>query len=254
MSSQPVKAGSRALPVWAYLALVVGYVVVTGLIGWAATAGIDVAYASPTSLDEVWRSLTLPVGIGLVLVAVAITALRWWRPVLTDDRPVQRWVVAVPVIMVVAILLATDYAGLADRGLGFTLLLLLSALFVGYAEEALFRGIGVTVFRAHGFSEGKVALWSSVVFGVAHAANLFSTGPKALVQVLVVAVAGYFFYLVRRRTGGLLLPGLLHGLWDFSLISSAVVPGRAYVGPGASVLALVVLTVLVLVRRRRIEL
>jgi hypothetical protein len=124
-----------------------------------------------------------------VLVAVAITALRWWRPVLTDDRPVRRCMIAVPVIMVVAILLATD------RGLGFTLLLLLA--------------------------------------GGRRGGLLLLPRPAA-----------------HRRVAG---AGLLHGLWDFSLVSSAVVPGRAYVGPGASVAALVVLAVLVLVRRRRIE-
>lgn len=57
-----------------------------------------------------------------------------------------------------------------------------------------------------------------MLFGVAHATNLFSEGPKAAIQVLVTLVAGYFFYLVRRWSGGLLVPALLHGLWDFGLI------------------------------------
>jgi hypothetical protein len=42
-------------------------------------------------------------------------------------------------------------------------LLLLGALMVGFAEEGMFRRIGVTTFRINGFSEGKVGLWSSCV-------------------------------------------------------------------------------------------
>jgi membrane protease YdiL (CAAX protease family) len=37
---------------------------------------------------------------------------------------------------------------------------------VGFGEELMFRGIGVIAFRRAGFSEGRVALWSSLVFGL----------------------------------------------------------------------------------------
>jgi hypothetical protein len=88
---------------------------------------------------------------------------------------------------------------------------------------------------------------------LAHAGNLINTGPKAFVQVLVTAVAGYFLYLVRRRTGNLVAAAVVHGLWDFSLLSGAVVPDHGHAGPIAGVLALVVLAVVVFVRRHHIE-
>ena len=98
-----------------------------------------------------------------------------------------------------------------------------------------------------------MALWSSVIFGLAHATNLISEGPKAFLQVLATAIAGYFLYLIRRSSGGLLVPAVVHGLWDFGLISSSVVAGRSYVGSGLFILADIVLLIIVLVRRHQIE-
>ncbi|WP_257136664.1 CPBP family intramembrane glutamic endopeptidase [Streptomyces sp. f150] len=53
-------------------------------------------------------------------------------------------------------------------------------LFVGIGEKLMFRGIGVQVFKRAGLSEGKVALWSSVVFGAVHISNAFGEGAQAL--------------------------------------------------------------------------
>ncbi len=244
---------TRALPVWGYLAVVVIYLVLLQGLGIVLTSGMDTEYASASSVEGLWRGITVPVAVSLVFTVIVVSALGWWRPALRDDRPVRSWTIAIVVLMVIGILLGTNYGGLAERGLGLTLLLLLSALMVGFTEELMFRGLGVTVFRANGFSEGKVALWTCVIFGLAHATNLFSEGTKAFVQVLVTAAAGYFFYVIRRRTGGLLVPALLHGLWDFSLLSSTVVPGKAYLGTMAPIVITAVLIVLVLVRRKHVE-
>ena len=244
---------ARALPVWGFLVIVVVYLALLQGFGLLLTSGMDTEYASASSVDVLWRGITVPVAVSLVFTAAVVSALGWWRPAMRDDRPVRSWTIAIVVLMAAAILLGTNYGGLAERGIGLTLLLLLSTLMVGFTEELMFRGLGVTVFRARGFSEGKVALWTCVIFGLAHASNLFGEGARALLQVLVTAAAGYFFYLVRRRTGGLLVPAVVHGLWDFSLISATVVPGKGYVGTAAPVVVLVALIVLVLVRRHHVE-
>ncbi|QNG38581.1 CPBP family intramembrane metalloprotease [Geodermatophilaceae bacterium NBWT11] len=245
--------GSRRLSVAGWVGLVIGYLVLLQGLAWVLTRGRESRYGSPTSVDELWRSITVPVACSVALIVVVVGVLRWDRPVWTDRRPVQRWVAVVPVAMLLAVVAATDYAGLADRGVVFSLLLLASTLLVGFGEELMFRGVGLTVFRSNGFSEGKAALWSTVVFGSAHATNLVSSGPGAYVQVFVAALSGYFLYLVRRRSGGLLLPALVHGLWDFSLISGSVVPDRVHPGVAVNVLVIVVLAVLLVVRRHRIE-
>ena len=112
----------------------------------------------------------------LLFVYAVVAFLGWWRPVFVDDRPVQRWVVAVPVIMLVAIVAGTNYGGLADRGLAFALLLLLSTLMVGFAEEGMFRGIGVSpcAQRVHRGQGGAV----DVCPFVSPTDHLVSEGPK----------------------------------------------------------------------------
>ncbi len=200
-----------------------------------------------------WKNLVLPVGLSLVFVYAVVAALGWWRPVFVDRRPVARWVWAIPIIMVVTIVGGINYGGLSDVGMAVAAPLLLGTLMVGFAEEGLFRGIGVTTFRVNGFSEGRVALWSSVLFGLAHGTNIFIEGPGAILQVLVTVAAGYFFYLVRRVSGALVVAALLHGLWDFGLLSSGIVEDELYAGSAVFVLADVVMVVLLLVRRRRIE-
>ena len=73
-------------------------------------------------------------------------------------------------ILVISIVLATDYAALGDTSVGFVLALVVVPS-VGWGEEGVFRGIGVTSLRDRGLTEGKVAVWSSVVFGAAHLTN-----------------------------------------------------------------------------------
>ena len=199
-------AGIGRLPVWAFVVIAVLYLVIVQGLGKLLTAGLHTTYAAPTSVNELWRSITVPVLVSLVFVYAVVGVLGWWRPVLTDDRPVRRWVWVIPAIIAVTALAGMNYAGLGKHSAGFIVLFALSMLGVGFAEEGMFRGLGVVTFRVNGFTEAKVALWTCVLFGLAHATNLVSEGPKALLQVLVTAAAGYFFYLTRRSPKGWWFP------------------------------------------------
>jgi CAAX protease family protein len=90
---------------------------------------------------------------------------------------------------------------------------------------------------------------TAVIFGLAHASNLIGKEAKAFLQVLATAIAGYFFYLIRRSWGGLLVPAVVHELWDFGLITGFVVPTRGFWARPCFFLADVVL-LMVLVWRR----
>ena len=114
--------------------------------------------------------------------------------------------------------------------------------------------LGIEVLRRHGLTEGKVALFSSLIFGAVHLSNAIGAGPHAILQAAAVATTGYFFYLMLRVSGVLLLPMLVHGLWDFSLLSPQLGPDpEGYAGSVLVILLQVVLIVLLLVRRHRIE-
>jgi hypothetical protein len=243
----------RRMPIAAFIGMVVAYLVVIQVVGRVATAGLHEDFGQFTTIAQVARGLVLPIGLSVIFVYGLVAVLGWNRPVFIDDRPVQRWVWTIPSILALSILAAINYGGLGHKSIGFVVLLVLGALMVGFAEEGLFRGIGVTTFRVNGFPEGRVALWSSVVFGAAHLTNVFSGSGSAVAQAVIVTFAGYFFYLTRRVSRGLIIPSILHGMFDFSLISTTVVNGKAYAGALAAIAAYLIIAIVLLARRHHIE-
>lgn len=248
--THPSTRVGRSLPIWAYLVLVVVYLAAVQLIP-QLTAPTGDAYASFPTTDAVVRGLWVTVGVGTLIGLVAVAVLGWWRPVFVDDRRLPRWVWVFPGLMLVAIAAGINYGNLGNKGLTYTLLLLVGCLFIGVSEELMFRGIGVTAFRQAGFTEGRVALWTCVLFGLAHSTNLFTEGISALTQVLVTAVAGYFFYVIRRVSGLLIVSMVLHGLWDFGLITNSLSTPPGF-GVVLFVLADVVLAIVALVTIRKV--
>jgi uncharacterized protein len=95
--------------VWVFTIIAIVYLGIVQGLARLLTADIEVEYAAPTSITDLWRSLTVPVAVSLLFVYGVVAFLGWWRPVFVDDRPVQRWVLAVPVTMVVAIVAGTNY-------------------------------------------------------------------------------------------------------------------------------------------------
>ncbi len=250
----PPGVTGRRLSYLSFAVIVVAYLAViqigTPLIGgWADEDDI-------LTTRGVVFTMIIPLGLALVFAYGVVAALGWWRPVIKDDRPVSRWVWVVPIVLLVAILLGIDYSALADQGWLFVIALLIATQFVGWGEEGMFRGIGVTMLRRHGLREGQVALWSSVIFGVVHLSNaLGHGGASAIPQAIVVSLAGYFFYLTRRVSGSNAVNSVLHGLFDFALLSgtSILVDQPFYPGTFAPILAYPVLAVILLVKRRAIE-
>ncbi|MCJ0868608.1 hypothetical protein [Streptomyces sp. AP-93] len=70
----------------------------------------------------------------------------------------------------------------------------------------------------------------------------------------MVSTSGYFFYLCLRVGGPILLPMLVHGLWDTSLVSH-LVGDEPQASPGMVLVILlqVALIVVLLVKHRTID-
>ncbi len=255
-------AGARRISIWRYLAIVAGYLailLVANVVGYVIAGGggsttSGGAAGSPgyTETAAIWSRMVLPVGVSLAFVLAVVTRLGWWRAVVHDHRPVQRWVWVVPGLLALTIVAGTNYGGLAEKSLGFVVTLLLGTMLIGLTEEIMFRGLGVTAFRVNGYGERAVALWTSALFGLSHAVALVG-GPTGVIQVVHTLVGGILYYLTRRVSGGLLVPVLLHGLWDFGVYSAAVVEGETYSLVPLFFLPHLVLGMVLLVRRRRIE-
>ena len=240
----------RRLPIWGFILLAIGYLAAVQLVPRLTTPD-DSKYAIFDDTASVVGGLWVTVGVGSLIGLVAVAVLGWWRPAFIEDRRLPRWTWVFPAVMLVAIVVGVSYANLSDKGLTFTVMLLVGCLFVGVSEELMFRGIGVTAFRQAGFTEGKVALWTCVLFGLAHATNIFSEGVGAVPQVLITAVAGYFFYVIRRVSGLLIVSMIMHGLWDFGLFTNTLStpPG---LGVAAFVLADIVLAIIAIVTIRKV--
>jgi hypothetical protein len=245
----------RHLPVWGFLVIVVAYLAIIQGVGLLSRDWEPLDDDRYLTVSQVMAHLWLPLGLALAFTYGVVAVLGWWRPVLRDDRPVQRWVWVIPAVFLLGIAVTIGYSNLAERGIGFTLALLLATQFVGWGEEGMFRGIGVTTLRRNGLSEGKVALWSSVIFGAVHLTNAIGGGAKAVPQAIIVSLAGYFFYLMRRVSGGNVVNSVLHGLFDFSIISATAitVEDAGSVAPLAAVLVYLICGILLLVRRHHIE-
>ena len=255
MSAQAVVVSrtgeGRRLSLLGWAAVVVAYLAVLKVVG-LLVAPDNAGISDVRTAGDVLRAFVIPIGTSLLFAAAVTSWLGWWRPVLVERHRVQRWVLIVPAIFLLAILIAINYGELADRTVSFVGLLLLAALLVGAAEELMFRGLGVHVLRQHGMTEARVALWSSVVFGLVHLSNAIETGGSAVGQAIAVSFAGYFFYLTRRATGTLIVGAVVHGLFDFSLLTGEL-SGEFYAGTIAGLLVYPVVGAIVFIRRRRIE-
>ncbi|MGW4245296.1 CPBP family intramembrane glutamic endopeptidase [Nocardia sp. NPDC004722] len=248
-----VPAGRRRLSYPLYAVIVIAYLAIIQFGGiWMKHLSGESDFRSTRA---VLYGMIIPLGAALLFTYGVIAYLGWLRPVLRDDRPVRPWVRVVPIVFLVAIAGGIAYHALSQKGWLFVVVLLIATQFVGWGEEGMFRGIGVVVLRDHGLAEGKVALWSSLVFGAVHLANGLTHGVSAIFQAVVVSAAGYFFYLTRRVTGGNIANSIIHGLFDFSLLTGTAILADQTLYPGTMLPVLVypVLAVILLVKRHSIE-
>ena len=180
--------------------------------------------------DNIIRGIVIPLAVGSLVLIIVTTVLGWWRPVLRDlpDGPPRppRWLLVVPVLAFIAALLGIDYGNLGNMGGAMILWLALGTAMVGFSEETAYRGLAVVGFRG-GYSEVKVWLFSSILFGLLHGVNVIlgqGAGPTVR-QVIFAFVIGSVFYAIRRITGTLIIPMVIHALWDFGSFSH--VAGKA---------------------------
>lgn len=249
----PVRTGRRLSLPWFLVVVVVYLVIIQGVGALTGVGRGDSDSQFPTTATVVRNGL-VPIGLSVLFGAAVVTWLGWWGEVMRYRAPVRRWVWFVPVSMIAAALLGMNYPNLAGQDASLVIALVAMTVCVGIGEELMFRGIGVQVFKRAGLSEGRVALYSSLVFGLVHVSNAFGEGAQAVLQALIVSTSGYFFYLCLRVGGTLLLPMLVHGLWDLGLISNLVgSEPKAYAGMVLPIVLQIALIVVLVIRRRSVE-
>lgn len=245
----------RVAPGW--LAAVLVYVIYNAIIfsGWAL-AGAN--YANLVGADVILKSIVFPLAAGAVFVAVAVSYLGWWRPVLRESAPGApkwaMWLVALAMMgFILNMVVGTNWSAITLTHL---LMLLASGILVGFNEETINRGVTVTGFRGSGWSETRVALLSAVLFGAMHVPNAMFGVPLAatVVQGVFAFFMGCGFYVLRRVSGSIFVCMAFHGLWDFSTFSSqasgSTAPNALYFQFGAYLIALIALFAVLRLQRR----
>ncbi len=176
--------------------------------------------------------------LACVLAALILTGLGWWRR--TDFAP-PRWR-NLWVVLPFLLYLAGGYRGVVTSPLQ-TVGYGLSALLIGFQEEAWLRGIFLETFRPRYGAYGAVLL-SSLAFGLLHLANLVSGGAVAdvILQVLMTLLFGLIFAGIRLRTGSMWVPVILHTLVDFfSFVGTSAGTGMEPMSPTVMIIMAVLI-------------
>jgi membrane protease YdiL (CAAX protease family) len=216
---------NRKPSVWIGILLYLGYLAIF-FITWTIN-GVDyMRIGENAETTKLWYAF--PTLFGCAFLVVLISALGWWRMVLFDTtKSGPKWIWILPVVMAAIIL--NNFISMPSSKLSIELLLwsTLGAVGVGFGEEMITRGSMIVGLRSR-FSEGRVWLISTLLFSAMHIPNvIFGLPMEAMpIQVLLTFIMGSGFYVIRRMSGTLILPMVLHGLWDSSLFLTVATGGE----------------------------
>jgi membrane protease YdiL (CAAX protease family) len=239
----------RNLTWWQFLLIVIVYAAIIQGGGRIIGAGVDADEAFETTSNLLETAL-IPIALSSVFAIGVATWLGWWQQIIHEPLRTQRWVRIVPIALLLAAAIGTSWGNLLDQKADLVLALVLLVCIVGFTEELMFRGIGLVTFRRMHLTEGKVALYSSVIFGAVHLSNALATGTSAIFQAIVVSFTGYMLYLTRRWAGAIWLAMPVHGSQDFLIISGQI-GVEAEVSPLSFVVLPTMLGLAILLWRRR---
>ncbi|UOD31031.1 CPBP family intramembrane metalloprotease [Massilia violaceinigra] len=124
-----------------------------------------------------------------------------------------------PLLYAVLMLLVAWADGWPARGV--LVVVACNTALVALSEELMFRAVLLQGFLDR-FAIWPAVFMSSAVFGAVHAANGIASGDAgaALVQSASAFLQGLAYAAIRLRTRSIWPMVLVHGLWDFSLMSS----------------------------------
>ncbi|MCK9150469.1 CPBP family intramembrane glutamic endopeptidase [Methanobacterium alcaliphilum] len=179
------------------------------------------------SSSNMLYGVLIPVTTGAVILTIIALWSGWWKDVWRDKYQIKghSWMHIFLILFVFAIIvnLITGHIGSLDTNLVLTIFIAMA--FVGYAEELLTRGLLVQGARGSGLTEVKIFFIVILVFGGMHAMNFISGQgiTTTIIQVIFAGLLGGVFYTIFRKTGFLVIPMIIHALWDFSVFTRGAI-------------------------------
>jgi membrane protease YdiL (CAAX protease family) len=219
----PLKKLVREHPYWSAVILVVYAIIILESLRFIVFL-IDL---SPSKVPSVPGNLVAEIVFTLFWVLLPLYVLDWWhtpgfQTVLTWPLRIRGYrglFLGLFLVLGLFPLLLLTFSSTIHRTASTTILLItLLSLFVGIAEEGLFRGLILNILLPKGI--WRAVLLSSLLFGSVHLLNVFVGFPLtgALIQVISALGFGMFLAALRLRTNSL-RPGIIaHAIWDLPLI------------------------------------
>jgi len=198
--------------------------------------------ATPEAEFALSHLVPLPIGIALGLAFARWSG--WSRDIWSQTpafaptaAPRRRWMLAIPLLLLIAPLEGLFRVPWGDRSVWFILLLAVGCLGIGIGEELFYRGILRVSIQRHG--ELLALLVTSVLFGVSHALGSMIHGvpaPSIAFQVSATAMDGALYFGAFLATGRLWVPIVIHAFTDYVLYlqtgNADAAPGHAVPDPG----------------------
>ena len=173
--------------------------------------------------NQIEQAARLPVNSGILIQqfllvifsALVVTVFGGWRKV-GFYKPVQLGAMLLAFPPLVAPIILLFISGIIITDPVQIIMLVIFTAMIGFAEEALCRGVMLDAFMPRGPMQAAVI--SSLIFGSMHLINLFygTNLSTALLTVIYAALIGFGFAAPYIRSGGAIWPLIIvHALYDF---------------------------------------
>jgi membrane protease YdiL (CAAX protease family) len=193
-------------------------------VGWALVTAFFAPLGGATEPEPLNQSIAGSLQVNflaaIVFLLAAVAIFRWLDVGLNAPRSARSLLVLwFPGLYILLFVVLFAYAGLPPPRVVFVILF--NTVFAGISEELACRGVLYQGLHSR-YPIWIAILASTVLFGAVHVLNGFVTGDflTAGVQAIAAFLTGIAFMAIRVRTGSLYPGMILHGVWDFLLITS----------------------------------
>jgi len=210
-------------------ALIIVLIYAVFLVVTEAYIGVPYTEFSKSTMNMFYGVL-IPLLFGALILTTIALWTGWWKEIWRDKYQIKdhKWMHIFLVLFILAISINIIVGHISSLSHSYIMVTLIATILVGYSEELLTRGLLVCGARGSGFSEVKVFITVMIIFGFMHGINFINSQGLWLTveQMFMAGLLGGVFYTIYRKTGFLIVPMIIHALWDFSLFTQ----GFNYVG------------------------